>query len=164
MRISSNIFIILLSSISVFTLFQGCGEDSVGPEESDISGVVRFTDTILCRSGGYYAISVYPDQSPVFTCAPPIRSDSLGICTSGNTSSAYYQIKGLVSGSYYIAVTWIRKPNPPYSPREPILGTYHCDTARWTSCNNHIKIVYPSYAGTGNINIIAWTDTLKKLN
>ncbi|MGH2574606.1 MAG: hypothetical protein ACRDFC_02790 [Ignavibacteria bacterium] len=150
--LSTLFFIIILS--------KGCGEESLTPTGEDISGIVTFTDTNLITTGGYYAVSVYADQNLPFD-TNPIRSDSLAITRSGNIYSSYYRIGGLAAGRYYIGTSWIRRPYI-QSLLTPALGTYGCDTNH--SCSAHIRIEFPSFAGTGNVNFLSWTDTLKKLN
>lgn len=154
--------IIFFFSTFLFSLIHGCDDSGINPEETFIAGTVTFTNTNLYPSSqGYYAISLYSEQAPALG-GDPLRSDSLNISVSGNTASAYYKMSGIGTGFYYVAVTWIRKPNNPYDPNAPILGTFGCDTTH--GCSSHTRIEFPSYAGTGNCNIISWSDTLKKLN
>jgi hypothetical protein len=154
--------LVFLFAIFLFFLIEGCDDSGINPDETSIGGTVTFTSTNLYPSNlGYYAISLYPEQAPALG-SDPLRSDSLNISISGNTASAYFKMSGIGSGYYYIAVTWIRKPNSPYEPNAPILGTFGCDTTH--GCTSHTRIEFPSYAGTNNTKILSWTDTLKKLN
>ncbi len=154
-KILIQVFPMLILFAFIFLI--SCGDEgSINPTATDVSGTVTFVGSSFYSSGGYFAISIY---SGVPTSSNPIRSDTLRVV--GGTSSYFYRILDLPSGSYYAAVTWIRTNTSSTTP-VPVLGTFGCDTSR--TCTTHTRFDYPSAAGTGATNITSWTDTTKKLN
>src|SRR5262245_46337997 len=104
MKQSLKRFFIILSFVAFIFLMQRCGEDSVNAPQDFIKGTITFKDTILRYNGGYYAVSLY--SSP-FT-GNPVRSDSLAVVIQNGVASAYYNLTGLASATYYVGATWIR--------------------------------------------------------
>ena len=148
-------FLFTISLFILFTLLNSCGDDSVNPQTDYMGGTVTFLDSNVNHTGGYYAISFYGDSTYPFTKAP-ILSDSLVITTSGGVTSAYYKETSLPTGYYYVAATWVNHS----SGNVYALGTYGCDTA--ANCTS-TKITFPSYAGTGALNILSYTNIYKAI-
>ena len=151
-------FIYILGGL-LFLFLISCDDSGIGPNAQHIAGTITFTDTTLNTAGGYYAVSLYANQSNPFL-ANPLRSDTLVITRTGNVYSSYYKMTGVPDGSYYIGAIWIRQPSDS-ALSTPVLGTYGCDTNR--TCSSHIRMDYPSSAGTGAINFQCTPDTLKRL-
>lgn len=156
MKKNLTVFIYVFLCLFVI-LFQTCDTSEVNAPQDFISGDITFTDSNLISIGGYYAVSLFPDQSNPFNQSP-VRSDSLKISVTNHVASAYYKMQTVSSGIYYVGVTWIR--NSDKSVRG-VLGTYGCDTTH--NCSNSQKVEVPSYSGTGGKSFIGWTDTLKKV-
>jgi hypothetical protein len=150
----NSFFIFLFLSI---VIFETCDDSGINAPQDFISGTVIFTDTILRYNGGYYAVSLFPDNSSPFSQSP-LRNDSLKISISNGVASTYYKMDGITSGSYYVGITWIRSSD---GNVRGVLGTYGCDTTH--NCTASKKVTVPSYSGTGGINILSWTDTLRKV-
>jgi hypothetical protein len=153
-NVSVYIFLIVFYTI----LFQSCDDSGVTAKQDFVAGTVTFTDTNLICTGGYYAVSVFPDSSAPFHCIP-VGSDSLVITKSGYLTTAHYKVSGLSAGSYYIGTTWIRASD---GCVRGVLGTYGCDTAHYNCTNTIVSL--PNYEGSSDCNILSWTDTLKKLH
>jgi hypothetical protein len=90
----------------------------------------------------------------------PLRSDSLQLAKNGNQYKCFFKFSGVAGGSYYFAVTWIKYPVVS-NLIPPVLGTRGCDTNH--QCTSHKIIAFPNYSYE-DCNILAWTDTIKKLN
>ena len=148
-------FSVLIPALILF-LLQQCG-DSINPQQDFVSGTITFKSTNLLTSGGYYAVSVFPDVTNPFNQSP-VATDSVEINISGNTATAYYKVPGLPTASYYIGAVWIRSSD---NCVRGVLGTYGCDTLY--NCPNSIKVTVPTAAGTGSLNFSCWTDTTSRL-
>ena len=155
-----NYFQLLILSILLFVLLlfmQSCSDNSFQPSGDYISGWVIFNDTNFIR-GGYYAISMYENNSNPFSYMP-LRSDSLPMKKYGTGNMIYYRFTNNDNGHYYFGVTWIQSP-PVQNQRPPVLGTLGCDTN--SNCSDHLLIAFPNFTGA-NYNIVSWTDTTKRL-
>jgi len=129
--------------LSVF--FQTCGDDPVNAPQDFVSGTITYIDTLLNYNGGYYAVSLYSDNTNPFSY-PPVRSDSITPVIQNGTATAYYKVTGLATGSYYIGGTWINRSNGNIT----LFGVYGCDEN--INCTNPSKITVPNYSGTGQLN------------
>jgi hypothetical protein len=154
MKKKLNVFLSSVVILSLALLIWRCGEDVNAPQDF-IKGTITFKDTNFNFNGGYYAVSIYGDNTFVQV---PIRSDSLAISIQGGVATAYYNLSGLASATYYVGATWIRRSD---NSVRGVLGTFGCDTVR--GCTSHTGVVVPNFAGTGNINFYSWTDTTRRL-
>lgn len=154
----------LITTLLLFCIFSaililGCDSPAdLNAPGDKLNGFITFSDTSLIRSNtGYYAVSLYPNNTSAFNQIP-LRSDSLKIDIISGTCTSSFQMKGISDGSYLAAVTWKRYPESNEIPL--VLGTLGCDTSR--SCSIHESLAYPNFSGELEY-IVSWTDTTKKL-
>jgi hypothetical protein len=136
-----------------------CDEPNFQPAGDYISGYVYFTDSNLIPSGGYYSVSLYRNRPRPFDTLP-VSVDSLEILRSTYGKYSFYRVECKYTGSYFVAVNWIKAPGVLSTP-PPVLGTLGCDTAH--NCTSHELVAFPNFTGA-NYEILTWADTSKKLN
>ncbi|HEY3250057.1 MAG TPA: hypothetical protein VGK25_02960 [Ignavibacteria bacterium] len=126
-------------------LIQKCGDDPVNASQDFVSGTITYIDTLLNYDSGYYAVSIYGDNTNPFS-HPPVRTDSITPVIQNGTPTSYYKVTGLASASYYIGGIWINRSNGNVT----LLGVYGCDEN--INCTNPTKVTIPNYSGTGQLN------------
>lgn len=157
------LFILFSATVTTSTLLTGCDSPmEVNRPGDNLSGYVSQFDTNIARSQhGFYSISIYSADSSNPFNRVPLRSDSLNI-TKRHDNYCYeslFDISGVPSGNYHVAVTWSRYPRIP-NEKPKVLGTYGCDTN--FVCTAHKIVKYPNYDGNFR-NITSHSDTLRAM-
>jgi hypothetical protein len=130
-----------------------------GPTPNSISGLIRFVDTNITHSNGFYMAGAFQSWMPGTL---PSENDTLEIVNIGNVYQAEYKIRRLRNGVYHIAVVF---EDPDYSVVY-IMGIYGCDTVHvnYSQCpNNPDTVIITNNWGRENINFLSWADTSKRI-
>lgn len=156
-------YTIAILSFTLVFLYSCDSPMEPGRSGDKLSGYITNLDTnIIISSTGYYSLSLFSADSTNPFYRVPVRTDSLGLTkrADGYCYETLYNMTGVSSGKYYLAVTWSHYPR--VENEVPlVLGTYGCDTNY--SCTNYKVIVYPNFDGNFR-NIHSWSDTTRRLN
>ncbi len=146
-------------------IINSCGDDPVSNntnptyDANSINGTVTFVDTNFeGTDSGSYLISAYPEAGWPPTGGPTAYA-TLNI-TPGQT--AYnYKLVGLSDGNYVVSVGYRKL----IGGQSPIMSIYGCDTLHSMTCllTPTLKATITNNAGVGNINMLSWADTSKKI-
>ena len=125
------------------------------PKGDYISGHLSFVDTNFTKTGGHYAVALYPDQNSYYLGNPII---SQSVTPDASNPCSYYRIYWEGQGSCIVSAVWVSDSNKTVPL---VLGAFGCDTSR--TCESPHPISFPNYTGADYL-FKCWADTTKKLN
>lgn len=167
--LKTNIIFFFLTVIAAVIIY-ACSDDdvinntTVTYDQNSINGRVTFVDANFITSGGNYLISVFPISSWP-PAGPPTAYDTINV--SGSQLTYDYKIPGVPDGRYLVTIGF-RKTTGGASPVMSIDG---CDTMHFIpptqTCpmdtNQITKSVIVNNAGIGDVNLLSWSDTTRKI-